>query len=129
MQKTVLQPDTVSKPGGTYSQGVKVTGDTMVFVAGQTSVNAAGEIVGIGDMRAQMKQVHENVKAILEAAGASFANVVKTTIYVTDVDEYRKNSDIRREYLKDYFPPSTMVGISRLARTEFLVEMEVTAVL
>lgn len=128
MQKEVLQPDTVARPMGTYSQGVKVSGNTLIFVAGQTSVNAKGEIVGKGDMRAQLKQVHENVKAILAAAGATFDNVVKSTTYVTNVEEYRKHSDIRREYLKGYFPPSTVVEISRLARPEFMIEMEATAV-
>ena len=129
MQKTILQPDTVAKPVGTYSHAVKVSGDTLLFIAGQTSVDAKGEIVGKGDMRAQVRQVHENLKAILEAAGATFDNVVKTTTFVTDVEEYRKHADIRREYLKDYLPPSTLVGITRLARPEFMVEIEATAVL
>ena len=129
MQKTVLQPDTVAKPLGTYSHGVMVSGNILIFLAGQTSVNAKGEIVGKGDMRAQLRQVHENVKAVLEAAGATFDNVVKTITFVTDVEEYRKHADIRREYLKDYLPPSTLVGITRLARPEFMVEIEATAVL
>ena len=129
MQKTVLQPDTVAKPKGTYSQGVKVSGQTLVFVAGQTSVDAKGDLVGKGDMRAQLRQVHENVKAVLESAGATFDNVVKTTAFVTNVEEYRKHSDIRREYLKGYFPPSTVVEISRLAQPEFLIEIEAIAMI
>ena len=129
MQITVLQPDTVAKPKGTYSQGVKVSGQTLVFVAGQVSVNARGDLIGKGNMRAQLRQVHENVKAVLESAGATFDNVVKTTAFVTDVEEYRKHADIRREYLKGYFPPSTVVQISRLAQPEFLIEIEAIAVL
>ncbi len=128
MEKIVLQPVTVAKPQGAYSQGVKVTGGTTIYVAGQTSVNARGELVGKGDMRAQLRQVHENLKAILESAGASFDNVVKTTAYVTDMDAYRKASDIRREYLKGYFPPSTAVEIKRLAQEDYLVEVEAIAV-
>lgn len=129
MQKVVLQPDTVAKPAGTYSQGVKVTGKALIFVAGQVSVNAKGEMVGEGSMRAQIRQVHENVKAVLAAGGATFENVVKTTTFVTNVEEYRKHADIRKEYLKGYFPPSTVVEISRLARPEFLIEMEAIAVI
>ncbi|MDP2719352.1 MAG: RidA family protein [Dehalococcoidia bacterium] len=129
MKKTILQPDNVCKPMGTYSQGVKVTGNTTIYVAGQTSVNARGEIVGIGDMRAQLRQVHENIKAVLESAGATFDNVVKTTAFVTNMEEYRKASDIRREYLGDYFPPSTALEITRLAMKEFLVEIEAIAVI
>ncbi len=129
MEKTVLQPATVSKPLGAYSHGVKVTGNTYVYIAGQVSVNVQGEIIGKGDMRAQLRQVHENLKAILESAGATFDNVVKTTAYVTDMEEYRKASDIRREYLGSYFPPSTAVGISCLAREEFMVEVEAIAVI
>lgn len=129
MQKTILQPDTVAKPQGTYSQAVKVTGNTTIYIAGQTSVNPKGDIVGKGDMRAQLRQVHENLKAILESAGATFDNVVKTTAYVTNMEEYRKASDIRKEYLKGYYPPSTAVGISCLAREEFMVEVEAIAVI
>ncbi|MBI4288488.1 MAG: RidA family protein [Chloroflexi bacterium] len=129
MEKTVLQPDNVAKPAGTYSQGVKVAGKTLIFVAGQVSVNAKGELVGEGDMRLQVRQVHENVKAVLAAGGATFENVVKTTTFVTDVEEYRKHGDVRKEYLKGYLPPSTVVQISRLARPEFLIEMEAIAII
>lgn len=129
MQKTVLQPATMARPMGTYSHGVKVSGQTMIFVAGQTAVDGKGEIVGKGDMRAQMRQVHENIKAVLAAAGATFENVVKTTTFVTNVEEYRKHADIRKEFLGSYYPPSTVVEISRLARPEFMIEIEAVAVI
>ncbi|MBI4334516.1 MAG: RidA family protein [Chloroflexi bacterium] len=129
MEKIVLQPATVATPQGTYSQGVKVRGGTTVYIAGQVAVNARGELVGKGDMRAQLRQVHENLKALLEAAGATFDNVVKTTAFVTDMEAYRKASDIRKEYLKGYYPPSTVVGVTRLAREEYLIEVEAIAVI
>lgn len=128
MEKTVLQPATVARPQGPYSQAVKVTGNTTIHIAGQTAVNVRGELVGKGDMRAQLRQVHENLKAILEAAGASFGNVVKTTAFVTDMQAYRAASDIRREILQGYYPPSTVVEVKRLAHEDYLVEVEATAV-
>ena len=71
MQKVVLQPDTVAKPAGTYSQGVKVTGKTLIFVAGQVSVNAKGELVGAASMRAQVRQVLSTLLAELSGVAAN----------------------------------------------------------
>lgn len=128
MEKTVLQPASVAPPQGPYSQAVWVTGKTTIYVAGQTAVNAQGGLVGKGDMRAQLRQAHENIRAILAAAGASFDNVVRTTTFVTDMEAYRGASDLRREMLKGYFPPNTVVEVRRLAHEDFLVEIEATAV-
>ena len=79
MPKKHTNPTGVSKPMG-FTHVVEATGATrLIYVAGQTAANANGEVVGIGDFRAQVQQVYENLKACLESHGASFADVVRTT--------------------------------------------------
>ena len=113
-----------------YSQVmvVEVGGCRQIFVAGQTPRDRDGQCVGKGDMRAQIEQVGENIKAALEAAGATLADIVKTTTYVTDMDEYFKHQDVRMRYFAQALPTSTTVQVSRLSRPEFLVEIEAFAI-
>ncbi len=122
----------VRKDGGKvlYSQVIVVesNGCRQIFVAGQTPRDRDGNCVGPGDMRAQIVQVGENIKDALEAAGATLADIVKTTTYVTDMDEYFKHQDVRMRYLADALPTSTTVQVSRLSRPEFMVEIEAFAI-
>ena len=113
-----------------YSQVmvVEAGGCRQIFVAGQVARDRDGNCVGLGDMRAQIAQVGDNIKAALEAAGASLADVVKTTTYVTDMDEYFKHQDVRMRYFAAALPTSTTVQVVRLSRPEFLVEIEAMAI-
>ncbi len=113
-----------------YSQVMVVEcgGHKHIFIAGQTPRDRDGNCVGRGDMRAQIEQVGENIKAALEAAGATLADVVKTTTYVTDMDEYFKHQDVRMRYFAQALPTSTTVQVSRLSRPEFMVEIEAFAI-
>jgi 2-iminobutanoate/2-iminopropanoate deaminase len=86
-----------------------------------------GNCVGKGDMRAQMQQVGENIKACLEAAGATLADIVKTNTYVTDFEEFSKNGDRRMRYFGPATPTSTTVEICRLAGPDFMIEIEAIA--
>lgn len=100
----------------------------LLFLAGQVALDGEGNIVGEGDMRAQVRQVMENLKTVLASQGAGFDDVVKITIYTTDIDAYRETGDIRAEYWTGGAPASTLVQIDQLARTVFLVEIEATAI-
>jgi 2-iminobutanoate/2-iminopropanoate deaminase len=113
-----------------YSQVVVVEAadHKQIYVAGQTPRDREGNSVGKGDMRAQIVQVGENIKDALDAAGATLNDVVKTTTYVTDMDEYFKHQDVRMQYFAQALPTSTTVQVSRLSRPEFLVEIEVFAI-
>ena len=111
-----------------YSHVVVGEGRRTVYVAGQLSRDAEGVVVGKRDMRAQIRQVCENVRAALAAAGADVANLVKTTTYVTDIDEFFKHVDVRTAYFGDEPPVSTTVEVRRLASPDFLVEMDAIAV-
>ena len=110
-----------------YSHAVVVEGRKTIFVSGQLARDRQGGVVGKGDMRAQIRQVGENVKAALTAAGATLADIVKTNTYVTDIDEFFKHVDVRMEYF-GALPTSTTVEVRRLAHPDLLVEVEVIAV-
>ena len=111
-----------------YTQVVTVSGTgRQIFVAGQLARDAQGNCVGKGDMRAQIQQVGENIKACLEAAGASLADIVKTNTYVTDYQEFSKHSDMRVRYFGPATPTSTTVQISRLADPDAMIEIEAIA--
>ena len=112
-----------------YTHVVTVSGTgKMIFVAGQLARDANGNLIGKGDMRAQIQQVGENIKTCLEAAGATLADIVKTNTYVTDYEEFAKHPDMRMRYFGPATPTSTTVQISRLADPDAMVEIEAIAV-
>ena len=132
VQRQNIQPDALSRrvvDGHVlYTHVVAVEGRRTIFVSGQLARDRSGNVVGKGDMRAQIRQVGENIKAALEAAGARLEDIVKTTTYVTDIDEFFKHVDVRLEYLGPALPTSTTVEVRRLAHPDFLVEIEAIAV-
>lgn len=130
MHTAQLNPDTVAKPIGSYSQAVRVeTGDVVwIYVSGQVALDVEGTLVGAGDMRAQTERVFENLRAILEANGASFGDVVKITTYVTTLDDLGGMREVRGRYLTSEPPASTAVQIAALVLPEALIEVDVVAV-
>jgi 2-iminobutanoate/2-iminopropanoate deaminase len=111
-----------------YSHVVTVAGPgKLVYIAGQLARDAGGVCVGKGDMRAQMEQTFKNLDACLKAAGATWADVVKTNTYVTDYAEFSKHSDVRMRYFGAATPTSTTVQISRLADPDAMIEIEMIA--
>jgi 2-iminobutanoate/2-iminopropanoate deaminase len=111
-----------------YSHVVTVEGRRLIFVAGQLARDRDGNLVGQGDMRAQLRQVGENIKTALAAAGAGLADLVKTTTFVTDIDEFLRHVDVRMEYFGAALPTSTTVEVRRLSHPDFLVEVEALAI-
>jgi 2-iminobutanoate/2-iminopropanoate deaminase len=112
-----------------YTHVVTVSGSgKMIFVAGQLARDKEGNLVGKGDMRAQIQQVGENIRACLEAAGATLADIVKTNTYVTDYTEFAKHGDVRLRYFGPATPTSTTVQISGLADPDAMLEIEAVAV-
>lgn len=101
----------------------------LVFVSGCVATDAQGRVVGGHDVVAQTRQVHENIKHCLAAAGATFADVCKVTVFLRDIGDREKVNTIRKEYFGAHRPASTLVEISRLVRDDYLVEIEATAVI
>lgn len=114
-----------------WSHVVTAMGGKTIIISGQTSIDAAGKLVGKGDLKAQTEQVFENLRIALEAAGATFRHVVKSQIFVVG---YRPESlPVIREVRGRYFdmarpPASTLVGVTGLAHPDWLIEIELIAV-
>jgi reactive intermediate/imine deaminase len=130
MRATRSNPDTVAAPVGTYSQAVRVeTGDAVwIHVSGQIAIDLEGNLVGPGDLRAQTRQVFENLRAILEAHGATFADVVKIGTYLTTLDDLAGMREVRSEYLTSEPPASTAVQVMALVVLDALIEIDLVAV-
>jgi enamine deaminase RidA (YjgF/YER057c/UK114 family) len=113
-----------------FSPSLSVTGGVrQIFISGQVSKDNNGNVVGKNDMHAQIEQVGENVRMCLEVAGASLADLVKTTTYVTDIDEFFKHVDIRHRYFGPALPTSTTIEVRRLAHPDYMVEIEGLAII
>jgi enamine deaminase RidA (YjgF/YER057c/UK114 family) len=113
-----------------HSQVVTVTGGTLVFIAGMTSRSEVdAQPVHRGDMRAQLRQCCENIGGALRAVGGDFSDVVKTTTFTTDVEEYHRVNDERAKYFKSDLPTSALIGVVRLAHPDLMVEIEAMAVI
>ena len=111
-----------------FSLGV-VSSGRLLHTAGITARNADGDVVGGDDMRAQVQQCFENLRAVLAAAGAGFGDVIKYTIYTTDIDRFETSTrDLRFPYFVDR-PASTLVEVSRLIDPGMLVEIEAVVAL
>ncbi|WP_266167980.1 RidA family protein [Dyella subtropica] len=124
-----LNPAGLSKPTG-YTHVVEVpnTGRTL-YLSGQIALDAQGKLIGAGDFAKQADQVFANIKTALEASGASFDNVVKLNMYVTDMSQLQALRTARDKYINTRHPPaSTLVEVSKLAREGLLLEIEAVAV-
>ena len=127
MPREIIQPKGLWDPRPRFAQVVR-TGK-QVYVAGQTSVDGDGNLVGKGEIEAQARQVFQNLRKCLEAAGTDFDHVVKLNVYSTDLDSHREViSRLRGEYFREPVA-STTVQISRLVHPDWLVEIEAVAVL
>lgn len=130
MEKKFINPDGLVKPG-VYTPAISARGGTTIYISGQVSQDAAGKLVGAGDLLAQTEQVYKNLELALKGAGASFADVVKLNVYVVGYKpEHRALlQQVRGRYVaKDSPPASTLIGVQALARADFLVEIEAIAV-
>ena len=128
MPREIIQPKGMADPRPRFAQVVKH--GKLIYVAGQTSVDANGQLVGKGDIEAQTRQVLQNIQKCLEAAGATFDHVVKINVYSTDLDAHLGViAKLRQEYFKKGPVASTTVQVSRLVHPDWLVEIEAIAVL
>ncbi len=111
----------------TFAPAVKKAG--LIFISGNWAVDpTTGEFVGEGDIVAQTRQIYKNIKAVLEAAGASMADIVQTTDYIITTKDYKETANIRREFFGDSFPASTGIIVSGLLNPKALIEIDAIAV-
>jgi enamine deaminase RidA (YjgF/YER057c/UK114 family) len=122
-----INPSTLATPPGN-SHVVEITRGRTIFIAGQVALDRAGQIVGQQDFRAQAQQVFEKLTAALAAVGMDFTDVINLNIYVVDISQLPILREVLDRYVNTINPPaSTLVEVRRLARAEFLLEIEAVA--
>ncbi len=110
-----------------YSAALRV--GNLLFVSGTVAVDEHGTLVGPGDLAAQARQALLNIQRLLEAAGAGWGDVAQLTYYLADISNWAAVADVRREFLSEPYPAGTAVEVSRLVKTDWLIEIEAMAVL
>jgi enamine deaminase RidA (YjgF/YER057c/UK114 family) len=125
-----IQPEGLRESAPRYTQVVRASGGATVYISGQIALDKDGQVVGEGDFAVQARQVFENLRIALEAAGATFHDVVKMTSFVVNLDQGKREllSAARVEAMGDAQPASTLLGVQALAAPEYLLEVEMTAV-
>lgn len=122
---TAIHSDQAPRAIGPYSQAIRA--GNLLFCSGQIPLDPkTGEMIGSGDVRAQARRVMENLKAVLEAAGASFAKVVKTTIYLADLGDFGAVNEIYGGYFSSAPPARATVQVAGLPRGA-MVEIDAIA--
>jgi 2-iminobutanoate/2-iminopropanoate deaminase len=128
--KKQITSDKIRQPTGHFSQATVIEAKgKLVFISGMTSRRADGSIAGIGDIEAQTKQVCENLKSAVEAAGGNMDDIVRVDVYVRNMEHFDKIHKVRREYFKAPAPASTMVEICKMTSPDYLIEINAIAVL
>ena len=131
----MINPDSMGKPLGQYSQIARVKGaGELVFIAGQIATDKSGNTVGADDFDAQCKQVFANIEAALKSVGGGWKNVVQFTTYVVHSQDIPKLRAFRqREFSRMFpdggYPPNTLLVVDRLASEAYLIEIQTVAVL
>ena len=126
MAKQILTSPKLPATRGIFSHGTR-HGNT-VYVSGQVAIDGQGNIVGVGDIKAQTRQVLENIKAVLDQAGATMDDIVKVTVFITDMSQFSEIHEVRAQYFTGTYPASTMVEVRALAFPDLLIEMEAVAI-
>jgi 2-iminobutanoate/2-iminopropanoate deaminase len=128
MNKDSIYTNKAPEPIGPYSQAISLGWDTqkMIYTSGQLAIDpSTGEFIN-GDIKTQTTQVLKNLKALLESAGSGLAKVVKTTVFIKDMNEFAAMNEVYAEYFGDSKPARSTVEVARLPK-DALVEIEVTA--
>ncbi|GAB6072094.1 RidA family protein [Venenivibrio stagnispumantis] len=120
----MINTEKAPKAIGPYSQAIKF--ENLLFISGQIAINPQTNQLINGGIEEQTKQVMENIKAILQEAGLTFDNVIKTTIYLKDINDFAKVNEIYGSYFKEHKPARATVEVSRLPK-DALIEIEVIA--
>ncbi len=131
MSRTEITSPKLPAPmrGGAFASGVEAPAGRTIYVSGQISMDAARNIVGEGDIERQTETVLEHVKTVVEEAGGDMQDIVKVTVFITDMGLHDEIHEVRRRYFQEPFPASSMVEVSSLIDPRLLIEIEAVAVI
>jgi enamine deaminase RidA (YjgF/YER057c/UK114 family) len=125
-----INPPELGTPPG-YSQVIDVSAGRIIFIAGQTALDGDGNVVGKNDFAAQATQVFGNLAVALQAAGCTAANLVKLTVFLTDMDNLTRYREARNRFFASVTPPAapavTLVEVAKLYGADFMIEIEAIA--
>ncbi|MGF1610026.1 MAG: RidA family protein [Kiloniellales bacterium] len=124
---TQFNPPEVWQPFGAFSMGVAQGEGQVVHLKGQVALDRAGQVVGPGDMRAQVAQVLENIKAALALVGGEMGDIISLTQFTTDIEAFMACGDIRKASFAPPYPVTTTVEVSRLYHRELMIEITAIA--
>ncbi len=119
---TIATPE--AKPVANYKMATRMEGGRLLYVSGQVAWDATGTIVGKGDVRAQARQVFENLRGVLRAAGGDLASLMKITTYITKLEDFPAVAQARGEVFPGELPASTLIVVKSLFHPDFLIEVE-----
>lgn len=128
MAKRQIRTEAVRQPSGHFSQAIEVEAKgKLVFISGMTARRPDGTIAGIGDVEAQTRQVCENIKAAVEAAGGTMDDVCRVDVYVRNIEHFDRIHKVRREFFNAPPPASTMVEVTKMVSPDYLIEINAIA--
>src|SRR5438270_4312055 len=130
MPKQQITSAKIRQPSGHFSHATMVAArGRMVFISGMTARRPDGSIAGIGDIEAQTRQVCENLKSAVEAAGGTMDDICRVDVYVRNMEHFDKIHKVRREYFKSPPPASTMVEVTKMTSPDYLIEINAIALI
>ena len=129
MSKRQVSTGSVRQPAGHFSQAIETDASgKLVFISGMTARRADGTIAGIGDIEAQTRQVCENIKSAVQAAGGTLEDVCRVDVYVRNIEHFERIHKVRKEYFGSPPPASTMVEVTKMVSPDYLIEINAIAV-
>jgi reactive intermediate/imine deaminase len=129
MPKQQIRSDRLRQPSGVFSHATAIEAmGRLVFISGMTARRPDGSIAGVGDIEAQTRQVCENLKAAVEAAGGSMDDICRVDVYIRNMEQFDTIHKVRREYFREPLPASTMVEVVKMTHPDYLIEISAIAV-
>ncbi len=119
---TITTPE--AKPVANYKMAARQEGGQLLYISGQVARDTNGNLVGQGDMRTQARQVFQNLRQVLQAAGGDFKDLMKITTYITNIADFPAVAEVRSEVFQGELPASTLIVVKSLFHPDFLIEVE-----
>ena len=130
MPKQQIRSDKLRQPSGVFSHATAIEAKgRLVFISGMVARRLDGTMAGVGDIEAQTRQVCENLKAAVEAAGGTMDDICRVDVYVRNMEQFEAIHRVRRQYFREPLPASTMVEVTKMTSPDALIEINAIAVI